>query len=83
MSGTTTIRVSNDTRDQLKALSKRHGRSAGEMVADLVHAADDDLLLADAEECFAQMANNPRKLSTYRSETAGIEAAFDDPIPDW
>jgi hypothetical protein len=52
MAATTTIRVSTETRDLLNALSARLGGSAGEIVAELVHAADDDLLLADTESSF-------------------------------
>lgn len=83
MAATTTIRVSTDTRDLLKRLSARRKSSAGETIAELVHAADDDLLLADAEACFQRMAGDPRLLAAYRSEATDIEGAFDAPAPDW
>jgi hypothetical protein len=83
MAATTTIRVSPDTRDALKALSARLGSSAGEIVAELVHAADDDLLLADAEKCFGEMAEDPSSLAAYRAEMVANEGAFDAPTPDW
>ncbi len=83
MAATTTIRVSTDTRNLLKALSARRKRSAGEIVSELVHSADDDLLLADAETGFAQMASDPRALAAYHAETSQIGDAFDAPAPDW
>jgi hypothetical protein len=83
MTATTTVRVSTDTRDLLKRLSARRKSSAGETIAELVHAADDDLLLADAETCFQKMAGDPQLLAVYRSESADIDSAFDSPAPDW
>jgi hypothetical protein len=83
MAATTTIRVSTDTRDLLKALSARRNSSAGETIAELVHAADDDLLLADAEAGFKRLASDPGRLAAYRSETAGIGDGFDATAPDW
>lgn len=83
MSATTTIRVSTDTRDLLKRLSERRKSSAGDTIAELVHAADDDLLLADAQADFREMADDPRLLAAYRAEAADIGDAFDSPAPDW
>jgi hypothetical protein len=83
MAATTTIRISTDTRDLLKALSARRGRPAGEIVAELVHTADDNLLLADAEIGFAQMASDPSVLAAYRAESDQIAGAFDAVAPDW
>ncbi|MFZ1924960.1 MAG: hypothetical protein WAU42_02335 [Solirubrobacteraceae bacterium] len=80
---TTTIRVSTETRDLLRALSARRGGSTGEIVAKLVHAADDDLLLADVEDSFRRLAGDPDALVAYRAETREIEGAFDAPTPDW
>lgn len=83
MAASTTIRVSTETRDLLKALSARHGDSVGEVVAELVHAADDDLLLGDAEASFRRMASDPGTLAAYRSETREIGTGFEAPAPDW
>ncbi len=83
MTRTTTIRVSADTRDRLNALSAREGSSAGEIVARLVHVADDELLLADAEAAFESLAGRPDALALYRSETRRIEAGFEAPAPEW
>ncbi len=83
MAATTTIRVSTETRDLLKRLSQRHRASAGETIAELVHAADDDLLLADAEAGFQRMAGDPQRLAAYRAETAELAGSFDAPLPDW
>lgn len=83
MATSTTIRVSTDTRDLLKALVARRGGSTGEIVAELVHAADDDLLLADAESAFRDLADDPQMLAAYSSEVSDIEGMFDAPAPTW
>jgi predicted DNA-binding protein len=83
MAVTTTIRVSSETRDRLNALRAREGKSAGEVVARLVHAADDDLLLADAEAAFENLARDPRALAVYRSEAEEIEGGFGASAPAW
>ncbi len=83
MAATTTIRVSTETRDLLKALGERLGGSTGEIVAELVHAADDDLLLADAERAFNALTDDPEMLAVYRSEAEEIDGAFDAPAPAW
>jgi hypothetical protein len=83
MAVTTTIRVSTDTRDLLKALGARRRSSAGEIVAELVHAADDDLLLADAEAGFQRLTSDPRALAAYRAQTDQIDDMFDAHTPDW
>ncbi|HEX4836912.1 MAG TPA: hypothetical protein VFV03_00075 [Solirubrobacteraceae bacterium] len=80
---TTTIRVSTETRDRLNALSARGGESAGEVVARLVHAADDDVLLADAEAALENLARDPRALAAYRSEAREIEGGFEAAAPAW
>ncbi len=79
--GTTTIRVSSETRDRLRALSAREGRPAGDIVAELVRAADDDRLLQDAESAFAAMG--VQEVAAYRRETQEIGADFGDPAPPW
>jgi hypothetical protein len=83
MAATTTIRVSTDTRDRLNALRAREGESAGDIVARLVHAADDDLLLTDAEAAFENLAFDPQMLALYRSEAYEIEDGFVATAPAW
>lgn len=83
MAATTTIRVSTDTRDLLNGLVARRGGSAGEIVAELVHAADDDLLLADAEKAFRALASDPQALADYKSQASEIGGAFDASAPAW
>lgn len=83
MATTTTIRVSRATRDLLNALSARRKTSAGETIAELVHAADDDLLLADAQADFERMARDRDRLAAYRAETDEIGDSFAATAPDW
>ncbi len=80
---TTTIRVSPETRDLLKRIGARRRASTGEVVAELVRAADDELLLADAEADFRRMADDD-EIAAYRSDTSELAAgAFDASAPDW
>jgi hypothetical protein len=83
MVGTTTIRVSANTRDRLNALAAREGASAGDLIARLVRAADDDLLLADAEAAFENLARDRDAMAAYRRETGELEAGFEAPAPEW
>lgn len=81
---TTTIRVSPETRDLLKRIGARRRASTGEVVAELVRAADDELLLADAEADFRRMADDDDAIAAYRSDIAELAAgAFDASAPDW
>lgn len=78
-SETTTIRVSISTRDALNALAARRGEPAGEVVAKLVGAADDEALLAAAAAAFERISHDP----AYRAEARDLVAGFDAPTPDW
>lgn len=83
MAQTTTIRVSEQTRDRLNALASRRREPAGEVVAKLVSAADEEALLDDAAVAFEALADDPDALAAYRSESREIEVGFDPPAPGW
>jgi hypothetical protein len=84
MSGeTTTIRVPTVTRDQLNALAVRRGEPAGEVVAKLVGAADEEALLAEVAAGFEKLADDPEALAVYRAESEGLESGFDAAAPEW
>lgn len=80
---TTTIRVPVETRDRLNALAARRGEAAGEVVAKLVSAADEDAMLAEVAAGFEKLAADPRTLAAYRAESEEIESGFEAPIPEW
>lgn len=80
---TTTIRVPVQTRDRLKALAAQRGEPAGEVVAKLVSAADEEAMLVEIEAGFEKLASNPQALAAYRAESHEIETAFDAPTPEW
>jgi predicted DNA-binding protein len=80
---TTTIRVPIQTRDRLKALAERRGEPAGEVVAKLVSAADEEATLAEVAAGFERLASDPKALAAYRAESQEIESAFDAPAPEW
>jgi predicted DNA-binding protein len=80
---TTTIRVSARTRDRLKILAARRGEPAGEVVAKLVNAADEELMLAEMATGFEKLAQDPVSLAAYTAETAEIDSAFDASTPEW
>lgn len=81
--GTTTIRVPTETRDQLNSLAARRGEPAGEVVAKLVSAADEEAMLAEVAAGFERIAADPRALSAYRAESEGLESGFAAPAPEW
>ncbi len=83
MTESTTIRVSAETRDRLRELASRRGEPAGEVVAKLVRAADDGVLLDDAKAAFERLAEDPDALAAYRSEARELEAGFEAPAPGW
>lgn len=80
---TTTIRVTTLTRDRLKALATRRGEPAGDVVAKLVDAADEEALLVEVEAFFERLAEDPGALATYRAESSELEGAFEAPTPEW
>jgi predicted DNA-binding protein len=80
---TTTIRVPTETRDRLNALALRRGEPAGEVVAKLVSAADEDAMLAEIAAGFEELAGDPKALAAYRAESEELEAGFEAPAPEW
>jgi predicted transcriptional regulator len=81
--GTTTIRVPIETRDQLNSLATRRNEPAGEVVAKLVSAADEDAMLAEVAAGFEKIAADPGALSAYRAESEELESGFETPAPEW
>lgn len=81
--GTTTIRVPTETRDRLNALASRRGEPAGEVVAKLVSAADEETMLVEIAAGFEKLASDPEALSAYRAESGEIESGFESPAPEW
>jgi predicted DNA-binding protein len=80
---TTTIRVPTETRDRLNVLATRRGEPAGEVVAKLVSAADEEALLADVAAGFEKLAGDPEAMSAYRAESEAIESGFEASAPEW
>jgi predicted DNA-binding protein len=80
---TTTIRVLTETRDRLNLLATRRGEPAGEVVAKLVSAADEDAMLAEVSASFEKIAANPEALSAYRVESKELESGFETSAPEW
>lgn len=81
--GTTTIRVPIETRNQLNSLAARRGEPAGDVVAKLVSAADEDAMLAEVAAGFEKIAADPRALSAYRAESEELDSGFEAPTPEW
>jgi len=80
---TTTIRVPIETRDRLNSLAARRGEPAGDVVAKLVSAADEDAMLAEVAAGFEKIAADPGALSTYRAESEEFESGFEASAPEW
>ncbi|HET7484379.1 MAG TPA: hypothetical protein VFJ64_03290 [Solirubrobacterales bacterium] len=64
-------------------MAARRGEPAGEVVAKLVSAADEDAMLAEVVVGFERIAADPRALSAYRVESEEIESGFEAPAPEW
>jgi predicted DNA-binding protein len=79
---TTTIRIPTQTRDRLKVLAARRGESAGDLVSELVDAADEQAMLDEIEAGFEKIANDPKLLAAYRAESRELEG-FDASAPEW
>ncbi len=82
MAETTTIRVSTRTRDVLNSLAARRGQTAGDVVATLAAAADEERWLEDIAASFRRLADDPEMLRRYRAESEDLES-FTAPVPDW
>jgi predicted DNA-binding protein len=80
---TTTIRVPIETRDRLNSLATRRGEPAGEVVAKLVSAADEDAMLAEVAAGFEKIAADPDALSAYRAVSEELESGFEASAPEW
>jgi predicted DNA-binding protein len=81
---TTTIRVPTEPRDRLNSLAaRRRGEPAGEVVAKLVSAADEDAMLAEVAASFEKIAADPGVLSAYRAESEELESGFEASAPEW
>jgi predicted DNA-binding protein len=80
---TTTIRVPIETRDRLNLLATRRGEPAGDVVAKLVSAADEDAMLAEVAAGFEKIAADPGALSAYRAESEELESGFEASAPEW
>jgi predicted DNA-binding protein len=80
---TTTIRVPVETRDRLNSLAARRGEPAGEVVAKLVTAADEEAMLDELAVGFERLAADPGMLSAYRSESDEIGSGFEASAPEW
>lgn len=78
--GTTTIRVTTTTRDQLSSIAKRRGKTTGDLLAEIAAELDEDALLREAEESWARMSQ--QALAAYRRGSAELEG-FSVPLgPD-
>jgi hypothetical protein len=64
-------------------LAARRGEPAGEVVAKLVNAADEEAMLAEIATGFERLARDPAALAAYRAETTELESSFDASTPEW
>jgi predicted DNA-binding protein len=79
---TTTIRVTEATRDRLNALARLRGQPAGDVVAALVEEADEHALLAAAAEGWRRLSADAAAIAAYRRESSDL-GSFDKPPPDY
>lgn len=67
----------------MDSLAARRGEPAGDVVAKLVSAADEDAMLAEIAASFEKIAADPEALSAYRAESEEVESGFEAPAPEW
>lgn len=76
----TTIKVSAELRDRLKAQAAVHGRGIGEHIAVLADRADREARLTRLRQQIAETP--PDLMASYRAETSRWLAADADGLPD-
>jgi len=69
--GSTTIRVSTETRDRLSSIAKQRGKTTGDLLAEIAESLDDDALLESAERSWEAMDVEERR--AYGREVEELE----------
>jgi len=83
---TTTIKVSNELRDRLKAQAAGHGRTLGQHLASLADHEDREARFARLRRQIA--ATPPEEMERYREESrawlsGGFDGLPDEDFSDW
>lgn len=78
LAATTTVRVSQQTRALLAAMSSERGVSTADLIAELVALEHERDLLRSMNEGFAQLANDPEAMAAYREEQRSWDATVGD-----
>jgi predicted DNA-binding protein len=84
---TTTVRISHEARETLRALSKQTGRSAREILERSLQAYRDQLLLDQANAAYTALRADVRASADMLEERAAWDATLadglaDEPVPE-
>lgn len=82
MAATTTVRVTETTRDLLRELADRQGASIPAVLDELVAKAHEDALLDAMTEDFARLGTESAAVSDYEAEARAWEATLADGLED-
>ncbi len=78
MPASATIRVTPETRDRLNRISAERGVSAGEVVDELVSAAEDRTLIEAMERHYEELRADPEAWAEFKAEVAAWDATAGD-----
>lgn len=82
MSTSTTIRVPTTVRDRLVEISQKEGKSAGQVIDDLLKEREKKEFFAQMAEDFRRLRANPEAWAKYQSEVALWDSALMDGLGD-
>lgn len=78
MAATTTVRVTIETREALAEMSAARGITTADLIAELVTLESERQLLDSMNAAFAELADDPVALASYRAEQKAWEATLAD-----
>lgn len=78
LAATTTVRVTIETREALAEMSAQRGMTTADLIEELVTLEQERRLLASMNAAFAELADDPEELASYRAEQRAWEATLSD-----
>ncbi|MGH2834848.1 MAG: hypothetical protein ACRDK4_00825 [Solirubrobacteraceae bacterium] len=82
MAATATVRVTPQTRERLKRLSRDRGLSTPELLERLTRRAEDDQLLADHTAAIGRVMGDPEQAKSYRAEMSDWDETLLDGLDE-
>jgi hypothetical protein len=82
MAATATVRVDPEVRDRINELAAARGVKASQLLGQLVRAAEENQLLADMNEDFDALRQDPQARAAYDDELREWDATLLDGLGD-